>query len=134
MSKILGLDTNVLIYYLDQHPVFGEAALTLIKKLKSGKAKGVTSVITLIELLSNFYLSEKDVEFIKDKYLEIPNLETIEVSRDLSIEAARIRREYGFRLPDAIQLATAISAKAKAFISNDKNLKKFKELEVILLS
>lgn len=33
------------------------------------------------------------------------------IDHNLALEAAEIRRGYGFRLPDAIQLATALSAK-----------------------
>ena len=55
------------------------------------------------------------------------------VDRTITVEAARIRREYGFRLPDSIQLATALFGKANALITNDERLKKFKELKVINL-
>lgn len=58
---------------------------------------------------------------------------TVEVDRDVAREAAAIRRKYGFRLLDAVQLATAKLNKAQIFVSNDKGLQKFKELKVIAL-
>jgi predicted nucleic acid-binding protein len=63
----------------------------------------------------------------------VPNLTDLEDNMAISLEAARIRREYGLRLPDATQLATAIYAKAKAFITNDHRLKQFKEIKIITL-
>ncbi|OGE64802.1 hypothetical protein A3I48_01575 [Candidatus Daviesbacteria bacterium RIFCSPLOWO2_02_FULL_36_7] len=60
-------------------------------------------------------------------------MEIYQVDEKIAVESARIRRKYSFRLLDSIQLATALYAKAQAFITNDDRLKKFKELKVILL-
>ena len=65
--------------------------------------------------------------------LDIPNLEFISIDHRLALEASRIRRKYGFRLPDSIYLATAIFGKADAFVTNEEKLKKFKDLKIILL-
>lgn len=63
----------------------------------------------------------------------IPNLSILEVNRIIAKVAAKIGREYGYRLPDAIQLATAQDSKVQAFITNDDRLKRFKKLPIILL-
>lgn len=61
-------------------------------------------------------------------------LAVVEVNEEIADKTALIRRKYGFRTPDAIQLATAVQTRAKVFITNDERLKKLKELKVILLS
>ena len=66
-------------------------------------------------------------------FLETPNLKIKNLDSEIAIEAARIRRKYGFQTPDAIELATAVVAKADAFITNDKRLMKFNEIKVKLL-
>ena len=71
---------------------------------------------------------------LKELLLRTPNLTIIDVNQDLATEAARIRRKYGFRTPDAIQLATAKLTRAKALLTNDQRLKSFKDLKIILLS
>ena len=131
-NKLIALDTNIFIYYLHQDPLFGEKAKYIFSELIAKKIKILTSVITLTELLS-LKQSEKDTAKLKNFFLEIPNLETKEVSEDIALEAAKIRRKYGFHLPDAIQLATALVGKADMFITNDTKLHGFKELKILSL-
>jgi len=47
--------------------------------------------------------------------------------------AAEIRAQYQYRTPDAIQLATGLEHDATLFITNDKRLKNFLELTVLVL-
>lgn len=93
----------------------------------------VTSIITLTELLS-FRASQSMLDKLESELFLIPQLAVIEVGRNISKEAGRIRRVYGLQLPDSIQLATALHSKAQAFVTSDDNLEKFKELSVILLT
>lgn len=131
--NLVGLDTNIFIYYFEGNPDFGEKTKKVFNYMANNDLAAVTSIIALIEILSAKFLSKKTASEMENKFINIPNLAISEVNRSISIEAARIRREYGFRTPDAIQLATALSAKTKAFITNDKLLKPFKELKVLLL-
>lgn len=131
--KLVGLDSNVFIYNLEHNPQFISSTDFIFNQLLSNKLKAATSIISLIEMLS--YPGTADVEEkIVEEFFSTPNLEVFEVTKEIATKAARIRRNYKFRLPDSIQLATAIHAKAKAFISNDQRLKVFKEIPVILLS
>lgn len=127
--KTLFLDTNIFVYYFASHPQFGHQVRQIFEALSQDKFRAITSVITLTELLS-LSGSDKEVDTLKNHFLETPNLEIIDLNQEISIEAARIRREYKFRTPDAIQLATAINSRAEVFVTNDKKLKKFKEIKV----
>lgn len=130
--SLVGLDTNLFIYHFEGNPKFHPYTTSLFQNLEKGKLKAVTSVISVIESLS--YPSPEEVlEGIKLGFETMVNLSVVEVDNAVALEAARIRREYGFRIPDAIQLATAVQAKAKAFITNDEQLKRFKEFKVLLL-
>lgn len=128
----VGIDTNVFIYYFQQHPQFGHKAKNIFQSVIRGEIKAITSMITLIELLS-LGGSDKDIEKLKTIYLQTPNLKTFDITQGISIEAARIRRNYGYRIPDSIQLATSLYAKANVFITNDKRLQSFKEIKIRLL-
>lgn len=130
--RFIGLDSNIFSYQFHKHPIFGPFAKEIFDTLSVNKSRAVTSIITLTEILSVKVLLNKLKE-LEDQFSETPNLSILDVNHEIAAKAAKIRREYGFRLPDAIQLATAIQAKAKAFITNDDRLKGFKELKVILL-
>ena len=52
---------------------------------------------------------------------------------DCYVLAAHKAPEYGIRVPDALQIATALESRATAFVTNDRRLKKVKDLDVIVL-
>lgn len=131
-TKLVGLDSNIFIYQFEQHPQFSPKTSAIFGKLAGKKLQAVTSIISLTEALS--YPSPEAVLTQIRIGFSVPNLTVLEVNEQIGLEAARIRREYPLRLGDAIQLATAICSKAKAFITNDDKLKKFKELKVVILS
>lgn len=132
-SLVLALDTNIFIYYFQSDPRFGAAAREIFKTLVSGQNKALTSIVSLVEIMS-LPMDEKASASLKSHFLETPNLTVYDADQAVGLETARIRRKYGFRTPDAIQLATALIFKADKFITNDKRLKKFDEVEVQLLS
>lgn len=131
--KLIALDSNIFIYNLEQNRRWVRYTDIIFQSLISKRLKAVTSIVSLIEMLSFPTTDKLEKQLIEDFY-ETPGLRIFEIDQKISVEAARIRRKYKFRLPDSIQLATAKLGKAKAFISNDKRLKNFKELKIILLN
>jgi predicted nucleic acid-binding protein len=54
---------------------------------------------------------------------------------DVAERAGKLRGQYpGLRTVDAVQISAAIGVGADAFVTNDKKLKRIKELSVIVLS
>lgn len=134
LSKInvVGLDTNIFIYHFHNNPDFTSYTDKIFNLLVENKIKVVTSLITLIELLS-FKAPHDRLRRLKESFEQLPNLTVFPVDESMALKIAEIRREYGFRLPDSIQLATALLGKAQVFISNDQKLKKFQEVKIIPL-
>ncbi len=129
----IGLDTNALIYYIEEHPVLMQKVEFFINKIEDGKAIGITSYVTLLELLIK---PMRDGRFdLVDKYRTIlsSNLEMVPLDEKVSIKAAELRAKYGLRTPDAIQLASVIYKKGDVFITNDRGLKKITEIKVLAL-
>lgn len=131
--KLVGIDSNIFIYYFEENPQFAKASKKIFDGLSVEIIRGVTSVLTLAEVLSKKGLPDNIARNLEESFFEIPNLSILEVNRSIAKDAAKIRRKYGFRIPDAIQLATAVTAHTQVFITNDARLKKFKEIKVILL-
>jgi predicted nucleic acid-binding protein len=52
----------------------------------------------------------------------------------VSQKAALIRVRYGLKLPDALQVATALVAGCDAFLTNDVVLQRVTELRILVLS
>lgn len=131
--KLVGLDSNIFIYLFEKNPEFIKSCQVIVDLLEKDQIQSVTSIISIIETLS--YPSPfRVLKGIEAGFKSMPNLTIIDVNQDIALEAAKIRRKYGFRTPDAIQLATAKLSRAKAYITNDGRLKKYKGLKIILLS
>lgn len=131
--KYVALDSNVFIYNLEQNSKFIHLTDVIFKGLITSKLASVTSIITLTEILS-YPQTEAQAGKIIDDFFNTPNLTVLELNQKIAIKAAKIRRTYRFLIPDAVQLATAIECKVQTFITNDKRLKAFKELPIILLT
>lgn len=131
-AQIVCVDTNIFIYHYQNSPHFFSETNLFFSKLAEGEISAITSIITLIELLS-FHAKDTKIKEIQDAFHSTPRLTVIEVNQEIALEAAKIRRTYKIRLPDAIQLATAIYGKADIFITNDSKLQNFKDIRVILL-
>lgn len=132
MKNNIALDTNIFIYHFEKDPQFFIFTKKIFNTLEADKYNAITSIISLTELLS-VPMSVERIHALRDIFFETPHLTTYSVSEAIAFEAARIRREYRFRLPDAIQLATSLYAKSDRFVTNDQRLQAFKEVPIVLL-
>jgi predicted nucleic acid-binding protein len=132
----LGFDTPPIIYFIEQHPVFGPIALDLFQRIVSGGIEGCTSVITLTETLT-YPMRTQDtaqVTAYRTLLLRTPHFLTIRATNEVAERAADLRARYNLRTPDAIQIATALEAGCDAFITNDLALRRVSELRVLTIS
>ncbi len=66
--------------------------------------------------------------------VNFPNLEIVDIDRDVIRQAARLRAEYRIRPPDALQISASLLYGAEAFVTNDGAMKRLREkMDVILL-
>ncbi|MDQ3098376.1 MAG: PIN domain-containing protein [bacterium] len=135
MNKYIALDTMLFIYYLEGNERFGTQAQEIFKNIEN-ESKGITSIITISEVLSLPIFKENEflLEQTKHTLKSIKNVEFLPLTEEIAEKAAYIKRKYVVRLPDAIQLATAWSKNATEFITNDKKLKRITEVSIKLLS
>ncbi|MCZ7356183.1 MAG: type II toxin-antitoxin system VapC family toxin [Candidatus Methanoperedens sp.] len=131
--KRIGLDTNVLIYYIEEHPFYLRKIEPLVDRISEGKAIGITSYVTLLELLVK-PLREKRFDLVEQyKRILAARLEMVAMDESVSIKAAELRAKYGIRTPDAIQLASVITRNGDVFVTNDERLGVVEEIEVLTL-
>ena len=81
-----------------------------------------------------FPYRNKMYEFINmfERLVMVADIEIVEISQEIAKKAARIRAEYkDFKSMDALQLATACLSGCDLFLTNDKQLKQFKEITCI---
>jgi predicted nucleic acid-binding protein len=121
MSRIFW-DTNLFIYLWEDYGSLSHAVAELRAKMLQRGDQLLTSTFTLAEILvkptdrGNSELCRKYEEAISSAALLIP--------LDLKVAKiyAAIRRDRQLKAPDVIQLASAASASADLFVTNDNRL------------
>lgn len=134
-NKIVFFDSSCFIYTYENNPAYAPVTENIFNAIGENKLQAITSVITVTEVLTKQYM---DNNFpLIEKYLWVfsyhPNLSVVQPDVKIAIEAAKIRAKYGLELADSYQLACAISQNADIFLCNDKQLKKYNDLKVIIL-
>ena len=131
----VAIDTAPFIYYIEEHKDYIGVIDSLFTQISQGNIIAFTSVITLIEVLAKPL--EEDNKRLTNRYEDLltnsKNLILTDIDRNISVESAKMRAKYIIKIPDAIQVASGLINGAKAFITNDNNLKKIKEIRVIVL-
>ena len=95
----------------------------------------VTSLITMEEYFVFPYRSN-DLSYIDmfHRLVATTNMEMVGINQDIAKKAAQIRAEYKcFKAMDAIQLAVACIMGCDLFLTNDKQLRQFKEIKCIMV-
>lgn len=135
MYKKVFLDTNPIIYLLEnQQPYSLKVRNFLLDCMNSG-AEFYTSTITDAEFMVK-PLRENRLEDIETYKYFLRNLNVLKcyIRETIAEKAAKIRANYkSVKLGDALQLATSIETNCDAFLTNDSQLKQVIEANVIYL-
>ena len=132
---VIGIDTMLFIYAMEARSSYLPFLKPIFYSIEKGLIKGVTSIITLIEVLIK-PLKDQNITAVKNyKFLlnNFPNLTMVNIDHHVAEKGAELRARYGIRIPDALQIASAIENRATTFLSNDHNLKKVKEIDIVVL-
>lgn len=132
---IIALDTATFIYHFEKDNPFFEATSVLFRNIQSHQIEGITSVVTLAEILVR-PMKIKDIEIIEDYKIilnNFPNLTILNIDQNIAILAAELRAKYKIKLLDALQIAGGLIKEATLFITNNKKLKLVQEIKVVTL-
>ena len=134
--RVVGIDTVVWIYALEHHPEFGQRAGAVLAAVEEGGLAGVISTLVVAELLVGPF--RVGGAAIADRYAErlttFPHLRVLAPDTAVCRAAARLRAAApALRLPDAIHLATCLTAGATAFVTNDARVGRVDGLDVVRL-
>jgi predicted nucleic acid-binding protein len=134
-GQVVGLDSVPLIYFIEENPTYLQMTDAFFEAMLRREFRVITSVLTLPEVL--VYPLRQGNRTLAQEYRDIlyyqEGLTTVEISTDIAETAAQIRAVHNLRTPDAIQMATAISAGASFFLTNDGHLPSLPGLTMLVL-
>lgn len=134
--KKVFVDTAPFIYFIEKdsnNPQYYEKVKAFFKYGYDNDKRFVSSVITMEEYFV-FPYRNKAYSLIDmfNRLVATTDMEIVEINQEIAKKAAQIRAEYkGFKAMDALQLATACLSGCDLFLTNDKQLKQFKEIKCI---
>jgi predicted nucleic acid-binding protein len=134
-AKVIGLDTPIFIYFLENNDRYGPLAQLTLNGIEKGKWQGITSTITLMEITVRPWQlgRESAAREYEAVLVHFPNLSVVDVDRNVARAAAQLRAKYNVSPPDALQVAASLSFGAKAFLTNDKRLSRLQELMDVIV-
>lgn len=95
------LDTNAIIYYLDEEPT----VVPLLEPILGQEMAIFVSVVTELELLSHPGLTEEDMAAIQQL---LTSVVIFPLESRLAQLAGALRRQYHLKTPDSVVAATAL--------------------------
>ena len=129
------VDTAPFIYFIEAHPTYRNALGKVFRE--DASVLLLTSVITVTEVLPK-PVRDGHPEIV-DAFLALlsghEQVRVLDIDFTISERAGRLRGKYAFlRTMDALQIAAALFADSTVFLTNDANLKRIREIEVVLVS
>lgn len=127
------IDTAPLIYLVERADYLNQKVCDQFKNWFETEEILLTSTLTLMELLVNPKKSKNPSLENRYKILlkDILSEPLIPIDDEIAVIAAEYRVKYGLKSPDAIQVAAAKISACDIFYTNDKDLSKIKEFEIL---
>lgn len=133
-SRRIALDTNILIYHLEDNPAYSGFTTRLFDRIEAGRLQAIVSVLALHEILTGVHKAGygEQAPRYRTLLMTFPNLAIVPFDAEIAPVSADLRARYALRTPDAIHVATAIVAGAEAFVTNDETFRRVKEIRIRL--
>jgi predicted nucleic acid-binding protein len=130
------LDTAPIIYLVEAHVDFGARSQAIFMTMDEREIQGIVSPVTLAEcLILPIRLQQPSLQAnFQDLLLGSDGISLVNIDAAIGAHAAELRVRYGFKLPDALQVATALASHCDAFLTNDRMLARVTELRVLVLA
>jgi predicted nucleic acid-binding protein len=132
---LYAVDTMLFVYHFEGNERFGKPAGALLAAAEQGRCSLVTSVLSLLEVLvipKRHGMTELCRRY-RELFSSFPNLSVQPIDSQIAEIAAGLRAAHGIRTPDALHLATALQARADGFVSEDRRLRRIRELRILTL-
>jgi predicted nucleic acid-binding protein len=128
------LDTNIVIYLIENPPVFGaRATATVTTLLSAGDTIAVSDLVRLECRVGPLRHGNTALLAQFDAFFTSPDVQVFPLTAAVCDRATVIRATHLFKTPDALQLATAIIHGCDRFLTNDTRLNACTDIAVEVL-
>lgn len=129
-GALLLVDSAPIIYTLEAHPQLAARYKPLFARHAAGELSLAVTTITIAEMLTG-PLGAGEEALAKRYRTVLESWHVVELTADIAETAARLRARHKLKLPDAIQLASALAIDAHALVTHDRDFAKVRGLRVV---
>lgn len=119
-GALLLIDSAPIIYILEGHATLAARFAPLFQRHADGELSLAVTTVSIAEVLTGPLRAGE--EALAKRYRAVMDAwQVVDFSVDIAESAARLRGKYGLKLPDAIQLASALAINADALVTHDRD-------------
>ena len=124
------VDTAPIVYVLEAHPQLARRFQPLFDLQAAGDIQFAVTTTTIAEVLTG-PLAAGEEALAKRYRAVMESWQVINLTADLAESAARFRAALKLKLPDAIQVASAMAVNADALVTHDRDFSRVKALMIL---
>lgn len=125
------VDTAPWIYLLEDHVEFAPRFVGLFEAAERGQIQLALSTVTLAEVLTG-PCKAGQTALAKRYETALGAYQVVPLSAAVASLAAQLRVQYRLKLPDAVQLASALQIGASALVTHDRDFSAVQGLPVLM--
>jgi predicted nucleic acid-binding protein len=124
------LDSAPVIYFLEAHPKFAARFAPLFEAHAAGRILFAATTITLCEVLTGPQKAG-NASLVRRYRTVFDTWRLVELDADIAESAALLRAMLGLKLPDAVQVASALAINADALATHDRDFSRVSSLRIL---
>ena len=125
------VDTAPWICLLEDHAEFAPRFLGLFEAAERGQIQLALSTVSLAEVLTGPFKAGQTA-LAKRYETALCAYQVVPLSEAVASLAAQLRGQYRLKLPDAVQLASALQIGASALVTHDRDFSAVQGLSVLM--
>jgi predicted nucleic acid-binding protein len=129
-GALLLVDTAPIIYVLESHEKFAARFAPMFERHARGEIALAVTTVTIAQVLTG-PLAAGEEALAKRYRATLETWHVVDFGVDIAESAARLRATYHLKLPDAIQLASALAIGADALVTHDRDFAKVRGLRIL---
>src|SRR5574340_832153 len=129
-GALLLVDSAPIIYTLEAHPRFARRFAPLSEPHAAGEIALAVTTVTIAEVLTGPL--DKGRQTLAARYRTVlASWQVVALDLDVAERAARLRAAHRLKLPDAIQLASALAINAYALVTHDRDFSPVRGMRIL---
>lgn len=129
-GALLLVDSAPIIYTLEANELYAARFAPLFQRHAMGELVLAVTTVTIAEVLTGPLKAGE--EALAKRYRAVLDAwQVVDFTSDIAESAARLRGTYGLKLPDAIQLASALEINAHALVTHDRDFTQVRGMRVL---